>query len=187
MWQQLQAEEQPTGTSGQRSKAATKRARKKAASQQAATANQNKEAAKQAAEPVAAGAREAHDQAPESEQQLSLQPAANTLAPQAAAITAQSSSSIGQLPAQQSIGATAATAGSEWLRCPLSGSVMRDPVLYGSEGHSFEREALEEWLAANFGVDPLSKRLLPPESSGAVLPNHTLRNMIQQLHAAESA
>ena len=59
---------------------------------------------------------------------------------------------------------------------------MRDPVLYGSEGHSFEREALEEWLAANPGVDPFSRQPLPPESSGAALPNHTLRNMIQQLH-----
>ena len=74
MWQQLQAEEQPTGTSGQRSKAATKRARKKAANQ-AANANQNKQAAKRAAEPAVAGPRKAHDQAAKSEQQLFLQPA----------------------------------------------------------------------------------------------------------------
>ena len=59
---------------------------------------------------------------------------------------------------------------------------MRDPVLCGSEGHSFERAALEEWLAANPGIDPLSSRQpLPPEAS-AVLPNHALRNLIQQLH-----
>jgi U-box domain len=186
MWQQLQAEEQPTGTSGQRSKAAIKRARKKSANQ-AATAEQNKQAARRAAEPAAAGAREAHDQAPESEQQLTPQPAANTVAPQAAAITAQSSPSGGRLPTQQSTGATAATAGREWLRCPLSGSFMRDPVLFGGEGHSFEREALEEWLAANPGVDPLSRQPLPPESSGAMLPNHALRNMIQQMHLAKSA
>jgi U-box domain len=58
---------------------------------------------------------------------------------------------------------------------------MRDPVLCGSEGHSFEREALEQWLAAHPGVDPLSRELLPP-GAGVIVPNHALRNLIQQLH-----
>jgi U-box domain len=57
---------------------------------------------------------------------------------------------------------------------------MRDPVLYGSEGHSFEREALERWVATNPGVDPLTGQPLAPEGN-RVLPNHALRNMIQQL------
>ena len=184
MWQQLQAEEQREGTSGQRSKAAAKRARKKAANQQAATADQSKQAAKRP-EPAAAGPHKSHDQAAGSEQQLSPQPAATAVVPPAAAITAQSKFSIKQ--SVQSMGAAVATARTEWLRCPLSGSIMRDPVLYGSEGHSFERAALEQWLAANPGVDPLSRQPLPPESGGAVPPNHTLRNMIQQLHVAESA
>lgn len=39
---------------------------------------------------------------------------------------------------------TPALAASDWWRCPLSGRVMRDPVLIGSMGDSFEREALEE-------------------------------------------
>jgi U-box domain len=69
----------------------------------------------------------------------------------------------------------------DWWRCPLSGSVMRDPVLYGSGGHSFEREALEQWLAANPGVDPLSGQPLPPEG-GDLVPNHALRCLIEQLH-----
>ena len=60
---------------------------------------------------------------------------------------------------------------------------MRDPVLYGSGGHSFVRAALEEWLAINPGVDPLSGRQLLP-GGDAMLPNHALRNMIQQLHLA---
>ena len=68
----------------------------------------------------------------------------------------------------------------DWWRCPLSGSVMRDPVLYGSGGHSFEREALERWMAANPGVEPLTRQPLPP-GGGGVLPNHALRNMIQEL------
>ena len=57
---------------------------------------------------------------------------------------------------------------------------MRDPVLCGGGGHSFEREALEQWLTTNPGVDPLSRRPLPPGRE-ALLPNHALRNMLQQL------
>jgi U-box domain len=75
---------------------------------------------------------------------------------------------------------TAAMAGSDWWRCPLSGQVMQDPVLYGSEGHSFEREALECWVAANPGVDPFTGQPLPPEGN-RVLPNYALRSIIQQL------
>jgi U-box domain len=69
---------------------------------------------------------------------------------------------------------------SDWWRCPLSGEAMRDPVLYGSGGHSFEREALKQWLAANPGVDPLSRQPLPL-GRDTPLPNHALRNVIQQL------
>ena len=57
---------------------------------------------------------------------------------------------------------------------------MRDPVLCGCEGHSFEREALEQWLAANPGVHPLSRQPLQA-GEDSMLPNHALRNMIQQL------
>ena len=58
---------------------------------------------------------------------------------------------------------------------------MHDPVLIGSEGHSFEREALEEWLAAHPGVHPLSRQPLLPPWGRTVLANQNLRNMIQQL------
>ena len=58
---------------------------------------------------------------------------------------------------------------------------MRDPVLCGGGGHSFEREALEEWLVANPGVHPLSGQPLPPKGD-PLLANHALRNLIQQLH-----
>jgi U-box domain len=61
---------------------------------------------------------------------------------------------------------------------------MQDPVLYGSEGHSFERAALEQWLAANPGVHPISRQPLLPGEGRDVLPNDALRNMIQQMHAA---
>ena len=72
----------------------------------------------------------------------------------------------------------------DWSRCPLSGKVMQDPVLYGSEGHSFERSALEQWLAANPGVHPISRQPLLPGEGRDVLPNDALRTMIQQMHAA---
>ena len=75
---------------------------------------------------------------------------------------------------------------SDWWCCPLSGKVMRDPVLYGSEGHSFEREALEEWLAANPGMQPLSRQPLPPGTSNGMLPNHALRNLLQQMQPGDS-
>ena len=61
---------------------------------------------------------------------------------------------------------------------------MRCPVLCGSGGYSFEREALEQWLAANpAGVHPLSRQPLA-SGAGSVLPNHALRNTIQQLQLA---
>ena len=84
---------------------------------------------------------------------------------------------------QQSANSAAAppAAASQWWRCPLSGGVMRDPVLCGGEGHSSEREALEQWLAANPGVDPLSGQPLPPGAGCDMLANHALRNMIVQL------
>jgi hypothetical protein len=49
----------------------------------------------------------------------------------------------------------------------------------------FEREALEEWLAANPGVHPLSRQPLLL-SKHYLLPNHALRNMIQQLYEYRS-
>ena len=58
---------------------------------------------------------------------------------------------------------------------------MRYPVLCGSGARSFEREALEQWLAANPGVHPLSGQPLPPGEGSTVVPNHALRNVIQQL------
>ncbi len=61
---------------------------------------------------------------------------------------------------------------------------MHDPVLYGSEGHSFERAALEQWLAANPGVHPINRQPLLQGEGRDVLPNDALRNMIQQMHAA---
>ena len=58
---------------------------------------------------------------------------------------------------------------------------MQDPVLYGSEGHSFERAALEQWLAADPGVHPVSRQLLLPGEGRDVLLNDAPHNMVQQM------
>ena len=168
--------------SNQRSKAATKRARKKA-SRQPGQAPAEADIAS-AAELVTATSNTAHA---DDISHSNMAAAANTSAEAAAAAQAAAGSAgdgcgtAQELLQQPPAPADRAAAQSDWWRCPLSGSVMRDPVLYGSGGHSFEREALEQWLAANPGVDPLSGQPLPP-GGGTFLPNHALRNTLQQLH-----
>jgi U-box domain len=180
----VQAEEQPMSASGQRSKAATKRARKKAAKQQAAdaaasraqVANTAALAAAVTPSPARQAAVTSRCSTPGTEDaQLEESPAV-----QARVGSLRDDSGASEVPLQSTAADHMPAAQSDWWRCPLSGRVMRDPVLYGSSGHSFEREALEEWAAANPGVQPLSREPMPPGSS-AVLSNHALRNMIQQL------
>jgi U-box domain len=143
----MQAEEQSAAKApSQPSRAAAKRARKKAAKQGCGTQ----------AEPAAA------------------EQAAASSGPDV--ITGAADASPQQSPAALSSG----DAAPEWCCCALTGSVMRHPVLCGSEGHSFEREALQQRLAANPGVHPISRQPLPP-GRDPMLPNHALRNMIQQL------
>jgi U-box domain len=107
-----------------------------------------------------------------------VQTAAAAAPPAAALATSDSTATTDDLPERRTAAAgampaadAAAVAGPDWSRCPLSGKVMRDPVLYGSEGHSFERAALERWVGTNPGVDRLTGQPLPPEGD-RVLPNH---------------
>jgi U-box domain len=180
-----QAEEQPAGALNQRSKAAAKRARKKAARQlQEAAIGTDQQltdgtAQLSVAEPGAVQ---------EASSTCSSTPPANGPQSQAPPVSPPAATSCNEgqdaadLPQQSSaLHAARPSAQQEWWRCTLSGRVMRDPVLYGSGGHSFERVVLEGWLAAHPGVDPLSRQPLPP-GQGGVLANHALRNMIQQLH-----
>jgi hypothetical protein len=167
--------------SNQRSKAATKRARKKASRQQGQAPAETDIAS--AAQPVTASSNTAHA---DDISHSNMAAAENTSAEAAAAAKAADGgagdgSGVAQEPLQQPPApADRAAAQSDWWRCLLSGEVMRDPVLYGNGGHSFERLALEEWLASNPGVDLLSGQPLPP-GGGGVLANHALRNMLQQL------
>jgi U-box domain len=179
-----QADEKPAvAPSQQRSKAATKRARKRAAKQQAAASLPNELPVDVAAQPLAATF---------DEEQLPVISCDSTTAPDATQVgtaavppatrSSQGSPCMSTPQVQQSkVGAADAAVQADWARCSLSGKIMRDPVLFGSGGHSFERAALEEWLAANPGVDPLRMELLQSEEN-SVLPNHALRNLIQQLH-----
>ena len=67
------------------------------------------------------------------------------------------------------------------LRCPITLDVMRDPVLAG-DGHSYEREAIERWLAGH-RTSPLTGRLMP---NTTLLPNHRLRALIQDLQGGST-
>jgi len=59
--------------------------------------------------------------------------------------------------------------------CPITGEIMRDPVIT-TGGHSYERAAIEEWFAMHRS-DPKTNMVL---ESRALMPNHTLRSAIEE-------
>ncbi|KAJ9563462.1 hypothetical protein OSB04_008622 [Centaurea solstitialis] len=60
--------------------------------------------------------------------------------------------------------------------CPITGEVMVDPV-ETSSGHTFERSAIEKWLADGSNLCPLT--MIPLENS-VLRPNRTLRQSIEE-------
>ena len=60
--------------------------------------------------------------------------------------------------------------------CPITQAVFIDPVAT-PEGHSFEREAIETWLATQ-ATDPLTRKPLHPNQLYA---NRTLQEAVRQL------
>ncbi|XP_076898619.1 U-box domain-containing protein 43-like [Bidens hawaiensis] len=60
--------------------------------------------------------------------------------------------------------------------CPITGDVMEDPVETPT-GHSFEREAIEKWLAAENNVCPVTKT---PLKASALRTNKTLKQSIEE-------
>jgi hypothetical protein len=60
--------------------------------------------------------------------------------------------------------------------CPITLKVMEDPVL-ASDGHSYERKAIERWLRAN-NRSPKTNAIM---ASKTVYPNHGLKSMIEAL------
>jgi hypothetical protein len=59
--------------------------------------------------------------------------------------------------------------------CPISHEIMHDPVSC-ADGHSYERDQIERWLAGN-SKSPLTGALLPTKD---VTSNHALCNLIQE-------
>ncbi|EOD17969.1 hypothetical protein EMIHUDRAFT_61507, partial [Emiliania huxleyi CCMP1516] len=58
--------------------------------------------------------------------------------------------------------------------CPITTEIMSDPVV-AADGQSYERSAIERWLATK-STSPLTSAEL--ESKG-LFPNHSLRRMIR--------
>jgi hypothetical protein len=62
--------------------------------------------------------------------------------------------------------------------CPITASVMRDPVI-AKDGHTYERAAIKEWFDQHPPPgcrSPMTNELL---KDGELLPNVTLRKLIQ--------
>lgn len=55
----------------------------------------------------------------------------------------------------------------ESMLCPITGEVFIDPVIAPS-GHSFERSAIEKWLARR-GTDPITRLCNPCLPAGSVV------------------
>ena len=58
--------------------------------------------------------------------------------------------------------------------CPITQDVMHDPVI-ASDGHTYEREAIEKWLKNGRNVSPMTNA---PMTSSVLLPNHNLKSAI---------
>jgi len=59
--------------------------------------------------------------------------------------------------------------------CPLTLTLMRDPVMT-SEGHTYERSQIEQWIASGNHTDPLTRNPI----TTALLPNLALKNAIAE-------
>jgi hypothetical protein len=62
--------------------------------------------------------------------------------------------------------------------CPITQVVMVDPVL-GSDGRSYERSAITEWLRTH-NTSPLTREVMTAET---LKPNYALRSLIQRHNA----
>lgn len=60
------------------------------------------------------------------------------------------------------------------MRCPISGLLMKDPVL-ASDGHSYERASITKWLATK-STSPVTGEQLDKD---VLVPNHQLRSEME--------
>ena len=70
---------------------------------------------------------------------------------------------------------------SDPLLCPITKRVLDDPVICGGDGQTYERAAIEEWLATH-GTSPISGEAL---HAPLLIQNNALRNHILTLSVAE--
>jgi hypothetical protein len=59
--------------------------------------------------------------------------------------------------------------------CPITQEIMLDPVI-ASDGHTYERRAIDEWLSQH-NSSPLTSQQLENRN---LLPSHTLKRMIRE-------
>ena len=66
------------------------------------------------------------------------------------------------------------------FKCPITTERMRDPVI-APDGHSYEREAIERWIATrkHVGELPTSPKTGLVLQNEVLFPNHALRNAIE--------
>ena len=70
------------------------------------------------------------------------------------------------------------------FRCPITGECLDDPVVT-SDGHTYSRAGIEDWLQRGHRTSPLTN---VPLASAELLPNHALRNAIEQsIHQVDAA
>ena len=65
--------------------------------------------------------------------------------------------------------------------CPITTELMSDPVM-AADGHSYERSAIERWLATK-STSPMTGEALV---HSFLAPNHTLRRMIREWEEARA-
>jgi hypothetical protein len=72
-------------------------------------------------------------------------------------------------------------------RCPISLTLMRDPVVT-DDGQSYKRKEIEAWFKTlREKNEPISSPLRAPLKSSELVPNHSLRRAIEAAVQAELA
>ena len=64
------------------------------------------------------------------------------------------------------------------LHCPLTGSLLQDPVL-AADGHTYERSAVQAWLVAAGGAAAVSPVTGRPLTSHALRTNHAVKQLLE--------
>lgn len=62
------------------------------------------------------------------------------------------------------------------LECPITGEIMKDPVMVIATGQTYERKAIEQWFAAN-NTDPLTGRVLQDKT---IVPNYAIKSLCDE-------